>query len=435
MVSISYYCRKGSKTIYCSVSKGREFQVKRSTKQKLINPLNWNTETNKVSRCKEEIFANSINSFLVKNTAKINKGVEELVKYGLKLNELNVSTLLDSFEGSNKSVKKLIEFSFTENLEEYIKKLKSGKILKPDTLKSYSLMTIKSYGTLLSNLKKFEKSKGAIKPNEVNYDLYIELLSFFREKGLVDNTIGNFIKNFKSVINNYFIKILKIEFKNFNPSEWKRVSSETLNTYLTLPELYKLLNFDLSNYPKMYDEVRDAYCFIAFTCGIRIGDYMKLSKHHLTTKMVKGEKVQYLEFKQSKTGNGVKAPLNKISLDLLEKHKGFPKLISEIKANKILKKIAQMCGFDSWVFNESKTKKERKYNLLTYHSARRSFCTNAWDKKTDLIQIMKMSGHKSPDILLKYIGKSLDEYADRMLETDYFKAVNDIENTIKLKAI
>ena len=435
MVSISYYCRKGSKTIYCSVSKGREFQIKRSTKKKLINPTNWNSETSKVSRCKEETFANSINNYLAQHKADIIKGVKELQKNDKEINELNVSTVLDSFEDSSKSLKQKVQFSFTEHLEECIKKMKSGLLIKikDKNKQPYKVQTVKNYGTLLHNIKKFEDVNGAIKPHKVDYELYEKWLDFFRNEGKKDSTIGGLTATFVSFINNYLIQRLKIDFKNFNPKQWSKVSSEPLNTYLTIPELYKLLNLDLSEKPKIYDEVRDAYCFIAFTCGIRVGDYMRLEEHHLTSKMVDGKEVKYIEFKQSKTGGIVKAPLNKISIMLLKKHNGFPKLNSDVKSNEILKKLGKMCGFDSWVYSASKERKERKYKLLTNHSARRSFCTNAWDMKTDLIQIMKMSGHKSPDILLKYIGKSLDEYADRMLETKYFKAVNDIENTMKMR--
>ena len=50
MVSISYFVRSGTNTIYFSVSKGREFQIKRSTQKKLNNSSNWIAEKHKVSQ-------------------------------------------------------------------------------------------------------------------------------------------------------------------------------------------------------------------------------------------------------------------------------------------------------------------------------------------------------------------------------------------------
>ena len=96
-------------------------------------------------------------------------------------------------------------------------------------------------------------------------------------------------------------------------------------------------------------------------------------------------------------------------------------------------------GFDNWIENKNLDgeviEKKRRYDLMVNHSSRRSFCTNAWDLNTDLIQIMSLSGHKSPDILLGYIGKTRKQMADRMLTTEYFKSVNDLDNLLKLKAV
>ena len=147
----------------------------------------------------------------------------------------------------------------------------------------------------------------------------------------------------------------------------------------------------------------------------------------------------FLEFIQPKTKDKVKAPIGKTALALIEKHNDLPRIESTQKSNEMLKELGKLCGFDSiCVLEDSKgnvVKEKRQYELMNNHSARRSFCTNAWSMKTDLIQIMKMSGHKTPKVLLEYIDKTLDEYADRMIETDYFNAVNDLGNSVELKAV
>ena len=48
---------------------------------------------------------------------------------------------------------------------------------------------------------------------------------------------------------------------------------------------------------------------------------------------------------------------------------------------------------------------------------------------------MKISGHKTPNVLLKYIDKTLDEYADGMRDTSYHNKVNELDNSVKLKAV
>ena len=441
MVSISYFVRSGTNTIYFSVSKGREFQIKRSTQKKLNNSSNWIAEKHKVSQCKQEPFANSINNYLANHKSNIVKEIQELQKNQLEVNEVNVSMILNTFEDSTISKRKRYEFSFTKHLEDFVELMRKGKKTNVSTGKVYSKNTIKGYNSLIESIKNYEKENGDIKPHKVDYQLYLDMVDHFKTNtNYKDSYIGAMIKRFKATISNYLQLDLGIHFKNYNPTQWKKIAGEeTLKTYLSLSELNTLLKLDLSGYDKEYDSIRDAYCFIAFTCGLRIGDYMQLKKHNITTKMVNGKKIQYIEFKQSKNDGGVKAPLNKIALELLKKHNGFPSIISEAKSLKVLKKLGKICGFDEWCYLEDSKgnilEKKRKYELITNHSARMSFCTNAWDMKTDIVQIMKMSGHKTPEILLGYIGKSLDEYADRMLETDYFNIVNDLDNSLELKAV
>jgi len=440
MVSISYFVRSGTNTIYFSVSKGREFQIKRSTQKKLNNSSNWIAEKHKVSQCKQEPFANSINNYLANHKSNIVKEIQELQKNQLEVNEVNVSMILNTFEDSTISKRKRYEFSFTEHLEEYVKLIKSGKKTNPKDGKPYRKSTIKGYQSLIENIKKYEKVNPKIKPHKVDSKLYDNMKNFFKEEGFKDGYIGVMLSRFQTTIKNYLVLDLKIEFKNYNSDQWKKLTTEkTLSTYLSLSELNTLLKLDLSGYEKEYDNVRDAYCFIAFTCGIRIGDYERLTKDNLTTEMVNGKKIQYIEFTQSKTGSDVKAPLNKIAVELIKKHNGFPRFSSQQKSNKILKKLGMILGFDNWIENKNLDgkviEKKRRYDLMVNHSSRRSFCTNAWDLNTDLIQIMSMSGHRSPDILLGYIGKTRKQMADRMLTTEYFKSVNDLDNLLELKAV
>ena len=61
---------------------------------------------------------------------------------------------------------------------------------------------------------------------------------------------------------------------------------------------------------------------------------------------------------------------------------------------------------------------------MVNHSARLSFCTNAYKSGMDTIQIMAISGHKTPQVLLGYIGVSEEEQALRMTDTNYFKMLD-----------
>ena len=444
MATITYKIKSGSNTIYCSVVNGRVsndgFQLRKSTGKEIKNPKNWIKEKQEVRKCNEEPNAKYLNDFIVKHKASITKGIDELTRDERPINKANVIQIINGINNSVQSKRDTNAFSITEHLADFVELMKSGKKLYKGEV--YAKNTMATYKSLIANLTEFEKAKGIIKPHLVDNKLYAEMLSFFRDEAEVEyseNYVGSIIKRFKALINLYLIADLGISFPKFIPSLWIRPSNESVSTYLTLQQINTLLKLDLSGYEKEYDNVRDTYCFIALTCGIRIGDYMRLDKHNITTKMVNGKKESDLLFRQSKVGAKVKAPIGNTSLAIIKKHNGFPKIISARKSNLILCEIGKLCGFDTLIPREDKKgnliEEIEQYKLMQNHSARRSFCTNAWSCGTDLIQIMKISGHKTPNVLLKYIDKTLDEYADGMRDTSYHNKVNELDNSVKLKAV
>lgn len=63
----------------------------------------------------------------------------------------------------------------------------------------------------------------------------------------------------------------------------------------------------------------------------------------------------------------------------------------------------------------------RKFELITTHTARRSFATNAYNAKIPTKSIIGITGHKSEREFFKYIKLFSDEQAVSMAENDYFK--------------
>lgn len=62
-----------------------------------------------------------------------------------------------------------------------------------------------------------------------------------------------------------------------------------------------------------------------------------------------------------------------------------------------------------------------KWQLITTHTARRSFATNAFLAGVPTISIMKITGHKSELVFMHYIKISSEQNALLMLEHDHFK--------------
>ena len=63
----------------------------------------------------------------------------------------------------------------------------------------------------------------------------------------------------------------------------------------------------------------------------------------------------------------------------------------------------------------------KKFKLITVHTARRSFATNAHIAGMSSLNIMRMTGHKSEVVFLKYIKTSQQENAINMMNHKFFK--------------
>ena len=122
--------------------------------------------------------------------------------------------------------------------------------------------------------------------------------------------------------------------------------------------------------------------------------------------------------------------------DILNKYAGNQKctydntllpVSSNQKMNDYLKEVAQLAELNEIVF-KSNTKggkridvKHWKWELVTTHTARRSFATNAYKRGVPTISIMRLTGHTTEKAFMKYIKIDNEENAILMYENDFFK--------------
>ena len=93
---------------------------------------------------------------------------------------------------------------------------------------------------------------------------------------------------------------------------------------------------------------------------------------------------------------------------------GFP-VIDKVKANRTIKALAARCGI-----NESVSRKEfrggettivtiPKYELISFHTARRSCVTNLYKRGYPVSYVMSLSGHRSFQAFQRYMRASSKE--------------------------
>lgn len=353
--------------------------------------------------------------------------------------------------------------------EKFINGIQEGVIKDTRTGRSYTIGTIKNWGTFLEYLKDYT-SQGMtfeeITPEWISrFRLYLE------KKGLMPTTINKHFGTGQKLCNYAAMKGWNnnaVSLKAWQMQTVKKNEKQT-EIYLNEEELDALYDMPLEG---QRDKVRDLF-FLGVFSGQRVSDFSQFSKYNFT-KTEKGTNI--IRLTQKKTGNSVEAPiLDPRCYDILSKYDYQSPLVPLQRVNLILKEIFKdlaktvpslMTEYptamtrrekdaektflrlsEKAMNNEPMTNNEKadykrlkqyakehdgtpvykrdgrgniikyKYELVTSHTARRSAITNL--SKAGILtdrEIMAISGHASLENLEKYIKTGLSERADEIFE-------------------
>lgn len=263
--------------------------------------------------------------------------------------------------------------------------------------------TAKLYETTIRHLKKYSGSKDFSDINEAWLNRYVEYLN---GKGLAKNTVGKNIRYIKLFLNAATDAGVN---KNmaYKTRRFKNPAEETESIYLTEAELLRIYGHD--QLPPYLDRARDLFIVGAFT-GLRFSDFTKIRPEAITSGMI--------TVKTQKTEQSIIIPVHWVVGQIIEKYAGhLPPPISNQKLNEYLKLIVARAGIKEKVIKYRTQGGVRtgetfeKWELVTTHTARRSFATNAYIAGLPTISIMKITGHRSERSFMKYIRISQQENA------------------------
>ncbi len=381
-----------------------------------VNPKDWNENKEEVKNTisakeKEQtntklrkIKSNVLNSYneLNGNTGLVNK---------LWLQDIVNKTLTTTLIQHKKT---LLDF-----IEDYIIMMRT----KPSAVtgKLLSISRQKGYQGTLNKLELFGKEKYKLDFDTITMDFYYDFIEWCESKGYSKNYIGKFISNIK-----YFMSEAHEEKLHnnlvFRSRKFKKLSEDTDELYLTIEELGKIEKVDLSRYPEGYNTARDLFIIGAYT-GLRVSDFNNLSEDNLL--LVLNTKVFKVATK--KTGEPVVIPIHPVVNRILAKRNGsLPPKLSDQKINDYLKDIGKEAEINT-NFRRTSTKGGQKvttlkprYEHIKTHTARRSFCTNAYLSGMDSIDIMAISGHTTEKSFLRYIKVTKEQIALRMADHPFF---------------
>ena len=261
--------------------------------------------------------------------------------------------------------------------------------------------TIRGFGTTKTHLINYQASKRIkIDWDSFNLNFYDAFKNYFVGKlGNCSNSFGSHIKRIKIILNSATERGYNknLEFKN---KGFKVVSSAADTIYLNEEELKKIYDLDLSGNRRL-DTVRDLFIVACYT-GLRYSDFRQIKPENI--------KDGFIHIKTQKTSQNVMIPWHKYVEEILAKWEGIlPPAISNQKFNEYVKEVCEMAKINERISVSSDRGGKRKdvvfkkFELVSAHSARRSFATNLYLQGFPSIFIMKITGHKSEKEFLRYV--------------------------------
>ena len=303
-------------------------------------------------------------------------------------------------------------------IHEYIKGMYSGK-KKTKHKTNYDNETIKAYLSfkkMWNELESYFEKKYIF--TDISMEFESELHDFFNdEKEYTPNTKGKMIKMLKCIIHDF----IELEYETIYKAKKTGIetvlseidllyiekqldriikpNSKPVNIALDENELQSIYELDLSNKPHL-DRARDIFLAGCYT-GLRFSDYNRIRPEHINK--------QYIQIIPIKTKDNVNIPLRPELYKILTKwNYTIPEMTSQ-ELGRYIKEIGKRAGIVSNVeIKESKgnqtiINRKPKYEMITSHTARRSFATNMFYDGMNPIDIMKITGHKKLDTFQKYI--------------------------------
>lgn len=295
-------------------------------------------------------------------------------------------------------------FSF---IQEFIEK--SPERINPHTGKKVEYRTIQKYNTVFAVLQDFAKTY----PRQVDFetidlDFYQDFTEYLtNKKQFAVNNVGKYIQTLKTFLNEATAKGINTK-ADYKSRRFKVVHEESDSIYLNEAELQTLYELDLTKTPRL-DKVRDLFLVGCWT-GLRFSDLVALRPEKIKDGIIRLE--------QLKTLDKVVIPCHPVVNAILNKYDGnLPRAISNQKMNDYLKEVCKLAGLTE-ITTKGITRAGvrvltnfEKWELVSVHTARRSFATNMYQVGVPTVTIMRITGHRTEKAFLTYIKLSEEEHA------------------------
>lgn len=383
-----------------------------STGQK-INPKFWNDKEQKARETFKFLQYSEFNAYLKKvetETLNIYR------RYKTDGKPLSVEQFKKELDIALEKVKKDEAPTLFEFIEDFIK-TREYSLSKPKG-------SIQVYKKAYKHLRDFAAyAKRKIDFEHIDLTFLDEFLQFLYmpPRSLSTNYSLKIVQNLKLFLNEATERGYN-KYHAYRNRKFTIKKEATDNIYLSITELKKIETLELSHNPRL-EKVRDLFLIGCYT-GLRFSDYSDLKKEHFK----KIEDTEVIEIVTKKTKEKVVIPINPLVKAILEKYNGgTPTPISNQKMNQYLKELGEIAGINDTVIKVRTKGGKRidetypKYQLISTHTARRSFATNAYKAGVPVTSIKRLTGHSTDTAFMHYIKINNEENAILMAQNSFFK--------------
>lgn len=241
-------------------------------------------------------------------------------------------------------------------------------------------------------------------------DGFVEYL--YVEKGLKTSTIQAIVIKLKYLLGKAYLNGWAVD---DSYTDAKVRENESTHIYLKEKEIARLYYYD--GLTKKQEEIRDLFIVGCMT-GQRYSDYSRISMDN-----IKGDNIFIL---QKKTKNKAFVPVTDYVREIFAKYDGsLPDARCIQYFNKTIKLICRKAGLTDLITYEEDQGgqivmvKKEKCDMVSSHTARRTFITNTIRDKVPENMIMKLTGHKSSACFSRYNRLTLEDNARSLAGTGY----------------
>lgn len=327
------------------------------------------------------------------------------------------------------------EIFFTDYFQEYIDHYRNIR----------ATSTTNKYITTIRKLKLYEATrKVRLKFDHIDIKFYRDFERFIYGLKREDSDLPYSLNYFGALI-----KCIQVVYReardtdnlhNLNGTahrEFKAVQRTADTIYLTVDELIRIHELQITpelvlrHFPEAdqrpqnmsrriagYNVAKNKFLIGAFT-GLRVSDFNRLSDVNIQDNRIR--------IRTKKTDALTVIPIHWVIKDILESGFDIATSLSEQKLNEHIKEVCKIAGMDAPIEIVRHAGGRRiteilpKWQLVSNHTARRSGITNMIKAGVPISSAMKISTHTTVKSFLAYLKISLEENADILAESAFFK--------------